>query len=131
MQTLNDRLVKGYEDDAGADIILTEGVIFKAHSTTVVDLKLKANIPVRESGFLFERTSAAKQGLIVATCPIDPNYSGSVNAVVHNVSDNDLFYGAGEAFCQIVIVPIVPVKADNVKKKGTRTDGAFGSTDKE
>lgn len=129
MQPLNDRFVKGYEDDAGADIILTEGVIFKAHSTTVVDLKVKANIPVRESGFLFARTSAAKQGLIVAACPIDPNYSGSVNAVVHNVSDNDLFYGAGEAFCQIVIVPIVPVKADKVKKKGTRTDGAFGSTD--
>lgn len=54
MLTLNDRFVKGYEDDAGADIILTEGVIFKAHSTTVVDLKVKANIPVRESGFLLQ-----------------------------------------------------------------------------
>ena len=131
MQTLNERFVKGYEDDAGTDIILTKGVIFKAHSTTVVDLNVKANIHVRESGFLFARTSAAKQGLIVAACPIDPNYSGSVNAIVHNVSDDDLFYGAGESFCQIVVVPFVPVKADKVKKKGTRTDGAFGSTDKE
>lgn len=127
----NDRFIRGYVDDAGTDIVLTDPVIFKAHSTTVVDLHVKANIHVRESGFLFARTSAAKRGLIVATCPIDPNYSGSVNAVVHNVSDEDVFYGVGEAFCQIVVVPFVPVKADKIKKKGTRSDGAFGSTDKE
>lgn len=113
----SDRLVKGYEDDAGTDIILTESVIFKAHSTTVFDLHVKANIHVRESGFLFARTSAAKKGLIVASCPIDPNYSGSVNVIVHNVSDEDVLYVAGEAFCQIVVVPFVPVKADRIKKK--------------
>lgn len=130
MEPLNERFVKGYEDDAGTDIILTEGVVFEPHSTTVVDLKVKAHIHIKESGFLFARTSAAKQGLIVAACPIDPNYSGSINAVVHNMSDDRLFYGAGEAFCQIVVVPFIPVKADRIKKKGTRTDGAFGSTDR-
>ena len=126
----NDRLVKGYSDDAGADILLTEPVEFEPHSTTVVDLKIKTHIPVRETGFLFARTSAAKRGLIVAPCPIDPNYSGSVSAVVHNVSDALVTYGIGEAFCQIVVLPFVPVKAGKIKKEGTRTDGAFGSTDK-
>lgn len=127
---MHDRFVKGYADDAGADIILTEPVYFEPHSTTVVDLNVKAHVPVREAGFLFARTSAAKRGLIVAPCPIDPNYSGRVSAVVHNVSDALVTYGVGEAFCQIVIVPFVPVKADKIKKEGTRTDGAFGSTDR-
>lgn len=126
----NDRLVKGYADDAGADVLLTEPVYFEPHSTTVVDLKIKAHIPVREAGFLFARTSAAKRGLIVAPCPIDPNYSGSVSAVVHNVSDSLVTYGVGEAFCQIVVLQFTPVKAGKVKKEGVRTDGAFGSTDK-
>lgn len=123
-----EKLIKGYMDDAGADILLEEEVIFPAHSTTVVDLKVKAHIPVREAGFLFARTSAAAKGLIVAPCPIDPNYSGSISAIVHNVSDTPLVYPAGTAFCQIVVLNFTPVKADRVRKEGSRTDGAFGST---
>ena len=65
-------------------------------------------------------------------CPIDPNYNGEVEAIVHNVSNSIIEYKKGEAFCQVVTVPFNRSNIDNVvvKKQGKRTSGKLGSTGK-
>lgn len=120
--------VKGYEDDAGTDVVLQKDVCFMPLSTTTVDLDVKITPSEGRMAILCARTSAANKGLVVATCPIDANYCGTVTAIVHNVSNEIVTYNKGEAFCQAVMLPIFNSINAKVKKKGKRSTGKLGST---
>lgn len=120
---------RGYEADAGADVILKQDVMFMPMSSTNFGLKVKITPKEGEMAILCSRTSAAAKGLIVAMCPIDPNYTGEVVAIVHNVSNSIIKYKRGEAFCQVVTIPFNKTNVDVVvKKEGKRSDGKLGST---
>lgn len=123
---------KGYKNDAGYDILLDIPIVFQPFVTTVIDLGIKYTPKKGYMGFLCSRTSAASKGLIVAQCPIDTDYSGTIHAIVHNLSSKIIQYDAGEAFCQLVIVPIKYDKRIKckIKKLGRRSTGKFGSTNK-
>lgn len=121
------RLIKGYVRDAGTDILLTEHCVFLPLSTTTINLKLTTEVMEGEMALLMSRTSAASQGLIVSSCPIDTDFSGEITAIVHNVSNNIIEYNVGEAFCQIIKVPIHFIQSP-FKKEGRRTNGKLGST---
>lgn len=124
------RLTKGYQNDAGIDIVLTEDVEFIPLSTNTINLKISITPSKGNFGILCSRTSAANKGLVVATCPIDPDYTGDITAIVHNVSNDIITYKKGESFCQIVLLPYETYAKDvRVKKTGKRTDGKLGSTD--
>ena len=122
-------LEKGYIDDAGCDIKISEKVIFKAHKTTIVNLGAICTPAPDCMGYLVARTSAAKKGLIVQSCPIDAYYEGEVHAIVYNTTDEDIIYPEATAFCQLVIVPIKTVRNVPCKKEGRRSDSCFGGTD--
>ena len=122
---------KGYEYDAGVDVICIQKCTFLPMSTTVVNTGLRYTPEIGKMGMLCARTSAAKKGLSVAMCPIDTDYEGDIYAIVHNVSNDIIEYDVGQSFCQFVIVPIQYY--DNVyrlKKKGRRDTSNFGGTDK-
>lgn len=121
------RFSKGYLRDAGVDIILDKDVIFEPFQITVVDLNVQLQIEGGEYAILCPRSSAAKQGLFIANCPIDPDYSGNVHAIVFNASKNRVKYKAGEAFCQYLVSVFI---AHNVKprKTGMRSTSKFGET---
>ena len=124
-------MTKGYDADAGIDIILKDDVVILPLSTMKIDLGVKITPDEGTMSYLCARTSAANRGLIVAMCPIDPNYVGDVSAMVHNVSNDVLVFRKGESFCQVVTVPILKTKTPHtvtVKKSGKRTDGKLGST---
>lgn len=124
------RFKKGYEDDAGTDILLDRDVVFMPMSTTNVDLNIQITPQADEMSFLCARTSAASKGLSVATCPIDPYYNGNVTAIVHNMSNDIIVYRKGEAFCQYVTTKIITDHNTPPKKKGRRTTSKLGGTDK-
>lgn len=127
---VTNRFAKGYANDAGVDIILDRKVTFMPLSTTTIDLNVQIPTAIDTMSFLCARTSAANMGLSVATCPIDPGYTGSVNAIVHNVSNDIITYEAGTSFCQYVTVRILTNTFAPVKKEGVRTDSKLGGTDK-
>lgn len=122
------RFSKGYKEDAGTDIILTEDITFMPMSTKTVNLRVVITPKEGEMAFLLARTSAANKGLCVAMCPIDPFYTGDVLAIVHNVSHNVINYKVGEAFCQVVTVPIVYAVDGKTRKEGKRSDSNLGGT---
>ena len=125
------KFVKGYADDAGCDVILSHNALFMPMSTTKFDLEVQVTPSENEMSFLCSRTSAAAKGLIVAMCPIDPNFNGTVTAIVHNLSNDIIEYKKGEAFCQVVTTPIKHIVKDAyVKKEGKRSSGKLGSTGK-
>lgn len=122
---------KGYEADAGVDVVLDRDIVILPMSTMSVDLNITVTPDEGEMAVLCARTSAAAKGLCVAMCPIDANYTGNVTAIVHNVSNQILTYRKGEAFCQVVSLPITCCISKNdieVKKSGKRSDGKLGST---
>lgn len=122
-------LTKGYAEDAGLDIALKKKVTFEPKSVKCVDLDVVITPIKNTMSYLVSRTSAAAKGIYVASCPIDANYRGTINAIVYNFSDEQIVYEKNEAFCQLVTVPIVkPNCKYKVKKKGKRSYGKFGST---
>lgn len=128
--TTTSQFEKGYEEDAGVDIILTDNAVFLPLTTTTVRLNVHITPNENEMSFLCARTSAANKGLVVATCPIDPNYVGDVIAIVHNVSNNIIKYSKGESFCQYVTCKIITNKGVPIKKEGKRSTSKLGGTDK-
>lgn len=128
------RWSKGYEADAGVDVILTDDVLFMPLSTNKIDLKVVVTPDEGTMSFLCSRTSAANKGLVVAMCPIDPNFNGTITAIVHNVSDDVIIYEKGESFCQLVTVPLTNSNIDEdtlyTKNYGKRGYGKLGSTGK-
>lgn len=120
---------KGYAADAGVDILIDKDVIFEPGTTTIVELPVKITPEEGQMAYLIERTSAAKKGLFVHSCPIDANYTGVVHAIVYNSSKFYIQYKAGEAFCQVVNVSINYPKNVPCKKEGKRTNSCFGGTD--
>lgn len=120
---------KGYAADAGVDILIDKNITFEPGTTTIVELPVKVTPEEGQMAYLIERTSAAKKGLFVHSCPIDANYTGAVHAIVYNSSKFYVQYKAGEAFCQVVNVSINYPKDIPCKKEGKRTDSCFGGTD--
>lgn len=126
-----EKFVKGYEADAGVDIILQEDATFMPMSTVNYNLHINYTPKEGQMAFLCARTSAAAKGLTVATCPIDPNYTGDVMAIVHNISNDIIEYKKGQAFCQLVVVDIETITKDvKIKKPGKRTTSNLGGTDR-
>ena len=126
------QLSKGYKRDAGNDIILDDDVWFPARQMTIVNLgKLPAPLPPTVCGIIAPRSSAAQKGLLIANCPIDSDYCGDVHAMVYNTSDDVVYYPKNSAFCQLVIYKVVYDESIKERKHGFRSDGAFGSTNKE
>lgn len=126
-----EKFVKGYEADAGVDIILQEDAIFMPMSTVNYNLHINYTPKEGQMAFLCARTSAAAKGLTVATCPIDPNYTGDVMAIVHNISNDIIEYKKGQAFCQLVVVDIETItEGVKIKKPGKRTTSNLGGTDR-
>ena len=125
------RFARGYERDAGVDIIIDRDMIFPALST--VSYELNVNITPNDGycAVLCARTSAANKGLVVAMCPIDPDFVGNCTAIVHNVSNKDITYKKGESFCQFIMFPFKYMESNGkikIKRKGKRSDGKLGST---
>lgn len=123
-------LRKGYKDDIGIDICLDYDVTFKPFETKVLDIGLSIPTYNRMAIMMCSRTSAAKKGIIVNQCPIDPNYEGNAHIIAHNCSDTEVSFPAGVAFAQMYAFDVQRIDVDyDVKRYGYRCDNNFGSTD--
>lgn len=125
-------LTKGYKDDIGIDICLDFDVTFEPFETKILDTGLRFPTCNRRSIMMCARTSAAKKGIIVNQCPIDPNYTGTAHIIAHNCSKDTVTFQAGKAFAQIYAFDVQEINVDFVTKRdGIRNLNNFGSTDKE
>lgn len=124
------KFYKGYKNDVGIDIVLDEDIIFKPFETKVIDIKTGIKTRKKISVMLCARTSAAKLGLIVNQCPIDPGYTGNIHIIAHNCSNNILSFPAGKAFAQLYAFRFSkPGVKYLIKNNFDRKDKNFGSSD--
>lgn len=122
---------KGYADDIGIDICLDYDVTFQPFETKVIDIGVGLPTTRRyRSIMMCARTSAAKRGIIVNQCPVDPNYQGNVHIIAHNCSNKLVKFEAGKAFAQLYAFDVQEINVDfEVKRPNYRYNNAFGSTD--
>ncbi|KAI9595588.1 deoxyuridine triphosphatase, partial [Syncephalis fuscata] len=73
---------------------------------------------------------AFKEGLIVITGTIDPDYRGNIYVVLCNISDTPVTIKTGERIAQLVLTPVVTPTAKEIHQLSNtqRGNNGFGST---
>ena len=123
-------LKKGYKDDVGLDICLDFDVEFKPFETKVIDINISIPTSKGTAIMMCARTSAAKQGIIVNSCPIDPGYTGNAHIIAHNCSNNIVKFPAGKAFAQLYSFKFEEINVPFLLKNlSERKSSNFGSSD--
>jgi dUTP pyrophosphatase len=122
-------LHRGTPGSAGLDIILPKEITINP-GYSEVDTGVKVALPEGTWGLLKERSSAFRRELVLGAGVIDSDFRGSVVAMVRNMSDRPVTYAAGEAFCQLLVLPSIPVLVEKHDALDDTTRvGGFGSTD--
>jgi len=123
--------VRKHLADAGADVYATKDTIIDANSVVKIPLGFGISLPDGYMGLVMPRSSMAVKGLTAEMPPIDSSYTGEINAIITNNTDEDLFVAEGDRIAQLVIVPIIipdfitEEEFDGHEKRGAN---GFGST---
>lgn len=118
--------------DAGLDIYVPETVVLKARTTTLIPLGIGIELEPFQMAQVIERSSVAKNGIIMGKAPIDSGYRGQIHAIAINTSDNDIIFMKDDRIAQLVVSKIELPGLEEVKELSVspRGDKAFGSSGK-
>ena len=130
---------RGTENSAGIDFYIPVGFDQKImpQDKAVVSSGIKVDIPDGTMLQVCNKSGvASKKGLIVGAHIIDSDYQGEILINVWNISDKMVTLDSGTKLVQLVLVPILIPKMNQVleddlfKDHTERGDGGFGSTGK-
>ncbi|MDR2964720.1 MAG: dUTP diphosphatase [Treponema sp.] len=123
------------EGAAGMDLraYLKNDITLPPQGRIKVPTGLRMEIPAGYEGQVRPRSGLAiKSGLTVLNSPgtIDSDYRGDVEVILVNLSDKDVIIKDGERIAQLVIAPVVRVRAveTQILQETKRGTGGFGST---
>ena len=120
---------RAHANDVGADVYSTLDVVIPPHSTVRIPLGYAIDVPNGYGASVYPRSGKSTLGIIPQLPPIDPGYTGCINAITHNNTDKPIEIKAGDAIGQLVVYPVAIV--DFVTDYGNlREDNAFGSTER-
>lgn len=124
---------RAHNSDAGLDLYVPEGqaCLVRPGAVYTIDLGIRVAIPDGYYGQLALRSSAGKKGLTIPNGVgiIDSGYRGSLKILVSALAE-PVMVATGERVCQLVILPLAPVDAEDgvVDTDTARGQGGFGST---
>lgn len=120
---------------AGYDLYacMDNPITIRPHCTVKIGTGVSITPPINYFGAIFARSGlATKQQLRPANCVgvCDYDYTGEYIVAVHNDSDNSRTIQPGDRIAQLVFLPYIQVRFDEVDNldKTDRGDGGFGST---
>jgi len=124
--------VRQHDGDAGYD--LRTYSIDKRQMVQLVHTGVRVRIPTGYVGLIRERSSWARDGLIVTGGVIDAGYDGEIVVVCHHYHEAIAQITSARLdryprFAQLVIVPVWT--PDTSARRGKRGAGGFGSTGQE
>lgn len=124
--------VRAHEHDAGADLRASEYATIGSKQFAVVPTGVRVSIPEGYFGLLAARSSLFGRGLLMANGVgiIDSGFTGEIKVPLFNVGNLPNIVMAGERIAQLVIVPCMLPKFEQVESLGDteRGEGGFGST---
>ena len=130
--------IRAHDTDAGLDLCSREDKIVLAHGSAVFDTGVHVELPcidlggktLKTVGFLKSKSGLNVKHGITSEGVIDVGYTGSIRVKLYNNSDVDYAVKAGDKISQLVILPILTPKLEEVDELESteRGDGGFGST---
>ena len=105
--------VKGYDDDAGEDIVLDDYLDIKPGFSKII-LPAQYTPAKGEVAFLVARGSTANVGIFPIAVAIDTGYEGQLTAWIVNTSERTVFKPGERAFA-VVNLKLAPSRGKNVK----------------
>ncbi len=132
--TLDEKAImptRAHDTDAGIDLYAPFSFAVEPHGFLKVNLGVHVQIPQNCVGLITSKSGLMSKGI---TCrgTIDCGYTGPINAVVYNHSDNYYIFEEGDKVTQLVVLPCVlaPLElVDSLEDTERGADG-FGSTGK-
>lgn len=123
-----DNFVKGYEDDAGLDIVLDDDLVL-CPGLNVVELPCHYTPGEGEVAFIVPRSSTAKKGIFPIMVAIDTGYTGIIHGMIVNADTHSVTFKKGDRAFGIVNL----VKGEDraryiITKQGKRGDNWNGSS---
>lgn len=117
----------------GADVSSVEDVVIKQKETVLVDTGLDCRIPDGYEIQVRPRSGLAlKHNITVINSPgtIDPDYTGKLKIMLHNLGSRGFQINKGDRIAQIVVAPITRATFSYTEedKDTERGSGGFGST---
>lgn len=127
---------RGSADAAGYDLYAhldMDELTIQPHETVKVGTGICASVPHGFFGAVCARSGlATKKGLRPANClgVCDSDYTGEITVALHNDSNEYQTIENGERIAQLVVIPFLPVKFNEVDEldETERGDSGFGST---
>ena len=126
---------RGSSDAAGYDLYAATDQILDIapHSTIKVGTGLSFELPEGTFAAIYARSGiATKRGLRPANCTgvIDSDYRGPVIVALHNDTDEIQSIEPGERIAQMVLLPYIEMKFNEVNELSNteRGEGGFGDS---
>lgn len=123
---------RAHEYDAGLDLYAAERVRIWPHSWQAVETGVHVAIPQGFVGLLTSKSGLMRHKGMTCRGTIDSGYTGTIQAIMFNHSDNHIEIQKGEKVTQLVILPIVRPDLEPVDTLEETERGAngFGSSGK-
>ena len=128
---------RGSSDAAGYDLYAATNQILDIapHSTIKVGTGLSFELPEGTFAAIYARSGiATKRGLRPANCTgiCDSDYRGEYIVALHNDTDEMQSIEPGERIAQMILLPYIEMKFNEVKELSdtSRGDSGFGATGK-
>lgn len=124
--------VRAHPRDAGADLKSTETIDLYPNEQKLIDTGVAVKIPEGYAGFVFNRSSQGKLGIILphSVGVIDSDYRGNIKVPLKNIGDSPYKIQRGDRIAQLVIVPVLLCGFVDAWNDTERGQGGFGSTGK-
>ncbi len=124
--------VRAHPTDAGADLKSSQDAEIYPNETVLIDTGVAVKIPEGYGGFVFNRSSQGKQGIILphSVGVIDSDYRGNIKVPLKNLSDSPYKIRRGDRIAQLVVMPVLLAGFVDAWNDTERGYGGFGSTGK-
>ena len=121
---------RAHAADAGLDLYAAERVRIWPHSWKAVDTGTHVAIPEGYVGLLTSKSGLMRNKGLTCRGTIDAGYTGSIQAIVFNHSDDYVEFFCGDKVTQLVILPIITPGLEVVEEleQTERGSDGFGST---
>lgn len=124
---------RAHPTDAGADLRSAESFVLQPGDEKMADTGVAVKIPQGFGGFVFNRSSQGKKGIIVLNSVgvVDSDYRGTVKVLLKNLSNAPYEVVQGDRIAQLVVMPVVLCEFRDAWNDTERGTGGFGSTGKQ
>lgn len=121
---------RAHDTDAGLDLRTPVDAYVRAGGSTVIDTGVHIQLPPGTVGMLKSKSGLNVKDGIVSEGVIDEGYTGSIKVKLYNHGTEAKQIKAGDKISQLVVLPVLYVKVEQVEEiqGGDRGNGGFGST---